>query len=162
VPDASISRDILPPAQSAALRYVEDTTRPKEATALQFIAGMFERAGYGLDNYNEVIELIRQHARIVLHFHPDRFGHSKSATVAEALLAEGVYRNQFETGLSSGSPTAIQAASATPGSAGCLAARITPKAYWLRSAPNTEPSNLFGSPTARHRGLDHAISCSEV
>src|SRR5207248_11515981 len=44
--------------------------------------------------------------RIVLHFHPDRFGR-KPITVAESLLTEGVYRNQFETGLSSGSPTAF-------------------------------------------------------
>jgi hypothetical protein len=46
------------------------------------------------------------HARVVLHFHPDRFG-LKSKTVAEALLADGVYRNQFETGLSSGSVSAF-------------------------------------------------------
>jgi len=46
------------------------------------------------------------HARIVLHFHPDRFG-LKSTTVAEALLDGGVYRNQFETGLSSGSVSAF-------------------------------------------------------
>jgi hypothetical protein len=52
------------------------------------------------------MELVRQHARIVLHFHPDRFA-GKSTNVAESLLVEGVYRNQFETGLSSGSPTAF-------------------------------------------------------
>lgn len=62
---------------------------------------MFERAGYGLENYYEAIELVRQHARIVLHIHPDRLGR-KPVTVAENLLSEGVYRNQFETGLSSG------------------------------------------------------------
>jgi Protein of unknown function (DUF3626) len=48
----------------------------------------------------------RQQARIVLHFHPDRFG-CKPANVAESLFSEGVSRNQFETGLSSGSPTAF-------------------------------------------------------
>jgi hypothetical protein len=49
---------------------------------------------------------IRTHARVVLHFHPDRIG-TKAITVAEALVAEGEYRNQFETGLSSGSVTAF-------------------------------------------------------
>jgi hypothetical protein len=39
-------------------------------------------------------------------FHPDRFDF-KGTTVAEALLKEGVYRNQFETGLSSGSMSAF-------------------------------------------------------
>ncbi len=77
-----------------------------EATALLSIAGILERAGYVLDTYREAIELVRQHARIALHFHPDRFGH-KAASVAESLLSEGVYRNQFETGLSSASPTAF-------------------------------------------------------
>jgi hypothetical protein len=42
----------------------------------------------------------------VLHFHPDRFG-LKSTTVAQALLEDGVYCNQFETGLSSGSVSAF-------------------------------------------------------
>jgi hypothetical protein len=49
---------------------------------------------------------VRTHARVVLHFHPDRIG-TKPITVAEALVAEGLYRNQFETGLSSGSVTAF-------------------------------------------------------
>jgi hypothetical protein len=52
------------------------------------------------------MEMARQHARIVAHFHPDRFG-GKPANVIDCLLVEGVYRNQFETGLSSGSPTAF-------------------------------------------------------
>jgi hypothetical protein len=74
--------------------------------ALGSIAGIFERSGYRLGDYHEAMELVRQHARIVLHFHPDRFGR-KTVSVAESLLSEGVYRNQFETGLSSGSPTAF-------------------------------------------------------
>ena len=52
------------------------------------------------------MELVRQHVRIVAHFHPDRFG-GKPINVVDSLLAEGIYRNQFETGLSSGSPTAF-------------------------------------------------------
>jgi hypothetical protein len=47
------------------------------------------------------------HGRVVVHFHPDRLG-PKSTTVAEALLEEGVYRNQFETGLSSGGLSAFR------------------------------------------------------
>lgn len=104
MPDVSISRDTLSAAQIAALGHVEATARDKEAAALLSIAGILERAGYGLETYSEAIDCVRQHARIVLHFHPDRFGR-KPASVAENLLSEGVYRNQFETGLSSGSPT---------------------------------------------------------
>jgi hypothetical protein len=43
---------------------------------------------------------------VVIHFHPDRLG-TKSIPVADALLKEGVYRNQFETGLSTGSLSAL-------------------------------------------------------
>jgi hypothetical protein len=99
-----MSRGILSAAQSATLRYIEAAAREREATAHSSIAGILERAGYGLETYSEGMELVRQHARIVLHFHPDRFGR-KPTTVAESLLSEGLYRNQFETGLSSGSPT---------------------------------------------------------
>jgi hypothetical protein len=43
----------------------------------------------------------------VLHFHPDRLKAS-GESVAESLLREGVYRNQFETGLSNGGLTAFR------------------------------------------------------
>ena len=68
------------------------------------IASIFERAGYGLETYREAIELVRRQAAIVFHFHPDRLGR-KPDSVAGSLLREGLNRNQFETGLSSGSPT---------------------------------------------------------
>jgi hypothetical protein len=98
--------DTLSPAQTAALRHVDATARDKEATALSSIAAIFKRAGLAVDAYNGAMEMVRQHARIVAHFHPDRFG-GKPLNVVDCLLVEGVYRNQFETGLSSGSPTAF-------------------------------------------------------
>lgn len=48
---------------------------------------------------------IRSHARIALHFHPDR-PDSEQRTVAENLLACGSYKSQFETLLSNGSVSA--------------------------------------------------------
>jgi hypothetical protein len=104
--DFSIAPDLLSPAQAAALRHVDAIARDKEAAAFSSITDICKRAGLALDTHNEAMELIRQHARIVAHFHPDRFG-GKPANVVDCLLAEGVYRNQFETGLSSGSPTAF-------------------------------------------------------
>jgi hypothetical protein len=56
--------------------------------------------------FDAATESVSHHARVVLHFHPDRIG-VKPITVAEALLEEGQYRSQFETGLSSGSRTAF-------------------------------------------------------
>jgi hypothetical protein len=72
-----------------------------EVTARARVADLLQRARCADDNYGEATECVRLHARVVVHFHPDRFG-LKPTTVAEALLEEGVYRNQFETGLSSG------------------------------------------------------------
>lgn len=106
VADLHIAPDALSSAQVAALRHVEAVARSNNPAPLLSIATIFQRAGFAVDTYREAMELVRKHARIVVHFHPDRFG-VKPANVVDCLLAEGVYRNQFETGLSSGSPTAF-------------------------------------------------------
>ena len=100
------STDRLSVAQANALRHVEESARDSEPVALALIAGIFERAGLAFEKYAHAIEALRQHARFVLHFHPDRLGRT-AKDVVQNLLSEGVYRNQFETGLSSGSPTAF-------------------------------------------------------
>lgn len=78
-----------------------------EADVRPRLTDLLQRAGCGADIYADAMECVRDHARVVVHFHPDRFG-SKPVTVAEALLGEGAYRNQFETGLSTGSLTAFR------------------------------------------------------
>lgn len=97
---------VLSAAQSAALRHIDATAKAGEAKALASVAGIFDRAGYGIETYHQAIDSIRRHARIALHFHPDRLGR-EGGSVAESLLNEGVYRNQFATGISSASPTAF-------------------------------------------------------
>jgi hypothetical protein len=97
--------DRLSSVQSIALQHIEGAASERSAVALDSIAGIFEREAYAVEHYFDAIEIMRAHARIVLHFHPDRFGHG-TMNVAESLLREGAYRNQFETGLSSASPTA--------------------------------------------------------
>jgi hypothetical protein len=102
--DSDLAR--LSPAQRAALCHVEDVARRGEVDLLPRVTELLQRAGCAADTYAEAMECVRVHARVVVHFHPDRSG-IKSGTVAEALLADGVYRNQFETGLSSGSLSAF-------------------------------------------------------
>ncbi|MGY3615772.1 DUF3626 domain-containing protein [Bradyrhizobium sp. USDA 10063] len=92
--------------QLAALRHVEAVARRAQGGARARIADVLARSGCHPNQYVQALECIREHARIVLHFHPDRLG-SKSMTVAEALLEDGTYRNQFETGISSGSLSAF-------------------------------------------------------
>jgi hypothetical protein len=96
----------LSPAQRAALRHVDDIVRQGEVAVRPRVDELLQRAGCIAHTYAEAMECIRVHARVVIHFHPDRIG-IKATTVAQALLAEGVYRNQFETGLSSGSVSAF-------------------------------------------------------
>ncbi|HKE24547.1 MAG TPA: DUF3626 domain-containing protein [Bryobacteraceae bacterium] len=100
------ARDTLSPAQAAALRHVDAMARDKSVVALSSISAICQRAGLAPGLYNAAMDVVRQDARIVAHFHPDRFG-GKPSNVVDCLLAEGMYRNQFETGLSSGSPTAF-------------------------------------------------------
>jgi hypothetical protein len=97
--------DRLSSVQSSALQHIQAAASEWSAVALDSIAGIFERKAYAVEHYFDAIEVMKSHARIVLHFHPDRFGYG-TINVAESLLREGAYRNQFETGLSSASPTA--------------------------------------------------------
>ena len=92
--------------QRAALSHVEGVVRREGVGARARVSGLLTRAACAPDRYRKAMECVRAHARVVVHFHPDRFDF-KGTTVAEALLKEGVYRNQFETGLSSGSMSAF-------------------------------------------------------
>jgi hypothetical protein len=97
---------VLSLSQRAALGYVATTGGRSDVAARARIADLLVRSGCHPDEYVRTLECIHRHARVVLHFHPDRFG-VKSTTVAESLLEDGLYRNQFETGLSSGSLSAF-------------------------------------------------------
>jgi Protein of unknown function (DUF3626) len=98
--------DRLSPAQRAALHHVHSLVDRTEAAARARVTELLQRTECAIDAYAEAMECLQLHSRVVVHFHPDRLG-PKSTTVAEALLAEGVYRNQFETGLSTGGLSAF-------------------------------------------------------
>lgn len=55
--------------------------------------------------FDVMADLMRSDARVELNFHPDR-KIASGATVAEELLRDGLYRNQFETNISNGSRSA--------------------------------------------------------
>lgn len=73
---------MLTAAQQAALEHVRESARPRP------------RGGAGQH------EAVRRH-RIAFNFHPDRIARD-GRLVIQALLDDGVYRNQFETGISNG------------------------------------------------------------
>lgn len=92
--------------QRAALRHVEEGARRGQVEARARLRPLLHEAGCTDEMFDEAMRNVRLHGRVVLHFHPDRIG-LKPITVAESLLEEGLYRNQFETGLSSGGRTAF-------------------------------------------------------
>src|SRR5262245_35664047 len=60
-------------SQRAALRHVERAARRAEAVARARIAGLLARSACDPDKYAQALECVRTLARVVLHFHPDRF-----------------------------------------------------------------------------------------
>ena len=64
------------------------------------------RSGLHERLYDAAVTSAQTHVRIGLHFHPERLCKT-GRNVADGLLESGTYKSQFETGLSSGSPTAF-------------------------------------------------------
>jgi hypothetical protein len=102
--DSALAR--LTNAQLAAWHHVETSVGKRQGEALAAVLRTLGSYGCSAKMYDAVADAIRRHARVIVHFHPDRIG-IKTSTVAEALLTDGQYRSQFETGLSSGSLTAF-------------------------------------------------------
>ncbi|MEU8046622.1 DUF3626 domain-containing protein [Micromonospora echinofusca] len=104
-PAAAQAAPALTPAQNAALAYVRTVALRDRPAALAAIARAL--AGSGVTHGPELlIAAVGRHGRLTLNFHPDRML-ADGRTVAEALAAEGVYRSQFETGISNGGLTAF-------------------------------------------------------
>jgi len=93
-------------AQRAALHIVAERASLLEPEAYCKLSSDLRSCGCTKEMFDEAMRSIRAHARVAVHFHPDRFG-LKPLTVAESLLNEGLYLNQFETGLSSGGRSAF-------------------------------------------------------
>ena len=64
-------------------------------------------AGMSLSDFDSAKRAIERRAPIDLNFHPDRLDR-KGRRVSASLLASGLYKNQFEIGLSSGGLTAFE------------------------------------------------------
>jgi hypothetical protein len=95
----------LTSAQRAALRHVREVALRDRPTALATIARHLARSGASYQP-EQVMAAVAGHGRLTLNFHPDR-PLADGRMVAAALAQEGVYRSQFETGISSGGLTAF-------------------------------------------------------
>jgi Protein of unknown function (DUF3626) len=88
-------------SQEAALNHVGEEARRRKDDARRVIDEVLGMSNVAPDAWARAVDAIREHARIALHFHPDR-PDARGWTVAESLLECGVYKNQFETLLSNG------------------------------------------------------------
>ncbi|WP_152397222.1 DUF3626 domain-containing protein [Paenibacillus guangzhouensis] len=95
----------LSSSQAAALAFVSDYAMQRREKARHTIHEILHMSNIDHDCYENAVAMMKSHARIALHFHPDRLDPTDQ-TVAEALLEQGVYKSQFETMLSSGSVSA--------------------------------------------------------
>lgn len=123
----------LTASQRAALDHVRAHARARRAEAVAQLDHVRRMADLSAEDLDALRAALRAHARVALHLHPDRLGPG-GVTVAAALRAEGVYRSQFETGLSNGK------VDPTPGGARDLwEARLFGGAYPPDTPPGERP-----------------------
>jgi hypothetical protein len=92
-------------SQLLALENITKYARNYTYEAKKTINHILKMSNISDKTFENAVDKIKAHARIGLHFHPDR-PDSSMKSVAEALLESGIYKSQFETGLSNGSVSA--------------------------------------------------------
>jgi hypothetical protein len=90
----------LHPSQQHALAQLRSDAISLRPTAIATLTQILRMSNFPLDSLDLALASIRQHAFVALHFHPDRLVGPHS--VARGLLEDGIYRSQFETGISNG------------------------------------------------------------
>jgi hypothetical protein len=96
----------LTAAQRQAIAAVARRALAQRAEARAGVRASLRAASVEEADYDEAMERLRGEGRVALAFHPERLARG-GQTVAQGLLRAGVYRNQFETGVSSGSTSAF-------------------------------------------------------
>lgn len=91
----------LTKSQKAALDYIANYAKNRKKEAEAVIKHVLFMSNISLEMFHQAVNKLKKHARIALHFHPDR-PDPQMKTVAQALLEQGFYKNQFETFISNG------------------------------------------------------------
>ncbi|PFE23022.1 hypothetical protein CN279_23575 [Bacillus anthracis] len=92
-------------SQLVALEYISKYAENEKRGAKATINHILNMCNITDEIFEEAVANLKSHARIALHFHPDRLD-SSMKSVAEALFEQGIYKSQFETLLSNGSVSA--------------------------------------------------------
>ncbi|TDL64023.1 DUF3626 domain-containing protein [Rhodococcus qingshengii] len=119
-------------SQLLALDNITKYARNHRHEAKEIINHILKMSNISDKIFENAVDKIKAHAKIGLHFHPDR-PDSTMKSVAAALLEHGIYKSQFETLISNGS------LSANPGGERDLwEERIFCGAYQLEGTTNNE------------------------
>mmetsp|Transcript_73574 Transcript_73574/g.172605 ORF Transcript_73574/g.172605 Transcript_73574/m.172605 type:complete len:364 (+) Transcript_73574:106-1197(+) len=84
-----------------AINHVKDLAMQRRQRAAGTLADIFEMSALPADRVEKVTVSLQDHARVAIHFHPDRLV-SGGETVAGSLLATGCIQSQFESQISNG------------------------------------------------------------
>jgi len=88
-------------SQKFALDFITSYARKNKNVAKATITHILQMTNIDHKKFEAAIINLKAKARVALHFHPDRLNISMRC-VAEALLEQGKYKNQFETLISNG------------------------------------------------------------
>ena len=91
--------------QLIALENITSYARNHRDEAKETINHVLKMSNISNELFENAVDKIKAHAKIGLHFHPDR-SNSNMKIVAESLLEQGIYKSQFETFISNGSTSA--------------------------------------------------------
>jgi hypothetical protein len=105
--------------------------------ALATLTQILRMSNLPADSLDLALSSISQHACVALHFHPDRPVGPRS--VARGLLEDGIYRNQFETGISNGSVSAHPGGARDEWERSSSTAHTRPMTLNLNNDPSTAP-----------------------
>ncbi|KAE9364105.1 hypothetical protein N431DRAFT_432193 [Stipitochalara longipes BDJ] len=97
-------RGSLHSSQQKAIAQLRSDAISLRSAAIDTLTSILRMSNLPFSSLDLAITSIRQHASVVLHFHPDRPVGLR--TVAKGLLEDGIYKSQFETGISNGSVSA--------------------------------------------------------
>ena len=95
----------LTKSQLSALDHITKYASSRKESAQRTLTEILYQSDIDPEKFSTAVSSIKSHARVGLHFHSDR-PDPNMRPVAEAMLEQGIYRNQFETRLSSGGVSA--------------------------------------------------------
>ncbi|KOY17425.1 DUF3626 domain-containing protein [Paenibacillus xylanivorans] len=92
-------------SQNAAIEHINNCARSQKKEVQASLKEIFQLSNIHWDIYEEAVDKLRSHARVAMHFHPDR-PVVDMKIVAQSLFEQGIYKSQFETLISNGSVSA--------------------------------------------------------